>query len=249
MKKLLMLLLLSLFSLGFSQKKKTTKTNAKTINVKETVIIYTEQEAESSSEARVIAGFLKQNPGHARTDYFKRRLFDIISSTPPAEDRSAIASNTTKKTSGSTTTKNTSSNTNTKSTTASTSNNNQSNKSKSTSNPVYASNTSSTKSTSGSKASSGPSADHKKTADMLTHIFNNDPMNNQAYLNFKNNTKCNMVVKIEGKKHYNIDVAAKNQNFALIEKGTYTISAMVCDSKYSAVKNVTKDIEIALSLD
>ena len=238
-----MLLLLSLFSLGFSQKKKSTKTKAKTITVKETVIIYTEEEAIASSEARVVAGFLKQNPGHAKTDFFKRKLYDIISATPPAEDRGTIANNTSTKSSGNTTSSKTA-NSNSKNTTST----NQPTKSTS-ANPVYTSNTSASKTTSGSKSSTGSKADHQRTADMLTHIFNNDPMNNQAYLNFKNNTKCHMVVKIEGKKFYNIDVAAKNQNFVLVEKGKYTISSMVCDAKYSAIKNVTKDIEIALSLD
>lgn len=247
-----MLLLLILFSLGYSQKKKSTKSKpkskAKTITVKETVIIYTEEEAEKSSEARVVAGFLKQNPGHAKTDYFKRKLFDIIMSTPPAEDKSAMVANyPTKSNETNAPSKNSSSNTaitKKETSTGSTT--------KTTSNSVYASNSSTPKSTSGSgktSVKSGANPEHKRTADLLTHIFNNDPMNNQAYLNFKNNTKCHMVVKIEGKKFYNLDVPAKNQNFVLVDKGTYTISSMVCDSKYSAIKSVTKDLEIALSLD
>ena len=72
-----LILFLMIFSLGFSQKKKKAKT--KVVAEKETVIIYTEAEAETSVEPRIIAGFLKQNPGHARTDFFKKKLLYFYS--------------------------------------------------------------------------------------------------------------------------------------------------------------------------
>ena len=60
MKKIFLLIFLCIFTLGFSQKKK--KTKSKAIVEKETAIIYTESDAETTAEARVVAGFLKQNP-------------------------------------------------------------------------------------------------------------------------------------------------------------------------------------------
>ena len=85
--KIFFLLFICFFALGFSQKK---KTKSKAVVEKETVIIYTEQEAEISKEARVIAGFLKQNPCHAKTDYFKRKLIDIIMADNSPEAKPTI---------------------------------------------------------------------------------------------------------------------------------------------------------------
>lgn len=91
------------------------------------------------------------------------------------------------------------------------------------------------------------SAKHKKTAELLNHLFNSDPSSTTAYVSITNKSKCNLVVKISGKKYYNLDVPANNQNFILIEKGNYTITTMVCDAKYSSVKNISKDIAITLN--
>lgn len=96
-------------------------------------------------------------------------------------------------------------------------------------------------------SSGGPSEQNKKTAALLTHMFNNDPMSKEAYIQIVNNSKCNLVVKISGKKFYNLTVPAKNQNFILVDKGKYTLTSSVCDAKYSASKNITQDISITLN--
>jgi hypothetical protein len=67
MKKIFLLLFLCIFSLGFRKKE---KTKSKAVVEKETAIIYTEQEAETSKETRVIAGLLNKIPA-CRTDYLK----------------------------------------------------------------------------------------------------------------------------------------------------------------------------------
>jgi Flp pilus assembly protein TadG len=97
-------------------------------------------------------------------------------------------------------------------------------------------------------AKSEPSEANKKTAAMLTHLFNNDANKNEAYINIKNRSSCNLIVKISGKKYYNLSVPAKGQNFILIDKGEYVLTTMVCDAKYSSLKKITQDIEIALNV-
>lgn len=87
----------------------------------------------------------------------------------------------------------------------------------------------------------------QKTVDLLNHLFSNDPKRREAYVNIKNMSKCNMIVKISGKKFYNLDVKARGQNFILVDKGTYTLTTNVCDAKYSSVKNINKDISITLN--
>ncbi|MDQ0592617.1 hypothetical protein QFZ37_000986 [Chryseobacterium ginsenosidimutans] len=232
MKKLFLLIFLCIFSLGFSQKKKKTKTKA--IVEKETTIIYTESDAETSKETRVIAGFLKQNPGHARAEFFKRRLIEIIMAGNSPEAKPTIKALSEDKIKQMVL------------------DNNSLNNSKTIAANVGAStpertvNYASMGGTSSKK--SGASDQNKKTASMLTHLFNNDPMDKEAYINIKNRSKCNLIVKINGKKYYNLDVPANGQNFLLVEKGEYILTTMVCDAKYSSLKKINKDIEIELNL-
>ncbi len=233
MKKIFLLLFLCIFTLGFSQKKK--KAKSKAVAEKETLIIYTEQDAESTKEARIIAGFLKQNPGHAKTDYFKRKLIEIIMADNSPEAKPTITPLSKGEVAKM-----------------------AKNESKVATNKTMASNTKSASATPSREvnyASVGnaskknePSEQSKRTAAMLTHMFNNDPMDKEAYINIKNRSKCNLIVKITGKKYYNLDVPAKGQNFILIDKGEYVLTTMVCDAKYSSLKNITKDIEIQLNL-
>jgi len=227
MKKIFLILFLSIFCLGFAQKKK--KSKAKVVAEKETVIIYTETEAETSNEPRIIAGFLKQNPGHARTDFFKKRLITIIMA-----DNSPEAKPTIKPLSKDKIEKIVS--------------NNELNKGK----EVYVNKTPERNvnfaSVGNTSKKSEVSDKNKKTAAMLTHIFNDDPSDKEAYINIKNKSNCRLIVKISGKKYYNLDVPAKGQNFVLIDKGDYVLTTMVCDAKYSSLKKITKDIEIQLDV-
>ncbi len=87
----------------------------------------------------------------------------------------------------------------------------------------------------------------QKTVDLLNHLFSNDPNRREAYVAIENKSKCNMIVKISGKKFYNLDVKAKDQNFILVDKGTYTMTTTICDAKYSSVKTINKDIIVSLN--
>lgn len=230
MKKIFLIIFLSIFCVGFAQKKKKAKT--KVVAEKETVIIYTLEEAESTAEARIIAGFIKQNPGHEKNDKLKRRLIDIIMADNSAEAKPTIRPISKDKiekiVSNSELNKGKDLASNTKTTTPTRTVN-------------YAAVGSSSK-------KSGPSEEAKKTASYLTHLFNNDPNDNEAYINIKNKSKCRLIVKISGKKYYNLDVPANGQNFVMVEKGDYVLTTSVCDAKYSSLKKVTRDIEIALNV-
>ncbi|KXH78704.1 DUF6759 domain-containing protein [Chryseobacterium kwangjuense] len=252
MKKIFLLIFLCIFTLGFSQKKK--KSKSKAVVEKETIIIYTEQDAEASKEARVIAGFLKQNPGHAKTDYFKRKLIDMIMADNSPEAKPTIKPISKEKIEKIVQNNELNSGkviaVNNKATPESNSKNSDKvndaiNALKEERLVSYAS-TSSAKTAGVAKSESGEA--HKKTAAMLTHIFNNDMNKNEAYINIKNRSSCNLIVKISGKKYYNLSVPAKGQNFILIDKGEYVLTTMVCDAKYSSIKKITQDIEIALNV-
>ncbi|WP_051190422.1 DUF6759 domain-containing protein [Kaistella palustris] len=96
-------------------------------------------------------------------------------------------------------------------------------------------------------AKDGSNDKHKRTADLLNHLFNSDPSSTTAYVQIVNKSKCNLIVKISGKKYYNLDVPANNQNFVLLDKGTYTLTTSVCDAKYTSRKNISKDIVVTLN--
>ena len=96
-------------------------------------------------------------------------------------------------------------------------------------------------------AKNGVTEKQRRTADLLTHLFSNDPSGTTAYVQIINKSKCNLIVRISGKKFYNLDVPANNQNFLSVEKGTYTLTTSVCDAKYTSVKNIGKDIVVTLN--
>ncbi len=96
-------------------------------------------------------------------------------------------------------------------------------------------------------AKHGTNTKHKRTEDLLNHMFNNDPGSNSAYVQIVNKSKCNLIVKISGRKFYNLDVPANNQNFIMLEKGTYKVTTSVCDAKYASTKKIGKDIVITLN--
>ncbi|REC47083.1 DUF6759 domain-containing protein [Chryseobacterium pennipullorum] len=257
MKKIFFLLFICIFSLGFSQKKK--KSKSKAVVEKETIIIYTEQEAEVSKEARVIAGFLKQNPGHARTDFFKRKLIDMIMADNSPEAKPTIKPISKEKIEN--IVKNNELNSGKviaakKTAPAGKASTTADDKTVAAIDALkedllkegrssYAS-VGSAKSAGASKA--GPSEENKRRAAMLTHLFSTDVNKNEAYVNIKNRSACNLIVKINGKKYYNLSVPARGENFILIDKGEYVLTTMVCDAKYSSLKKINQDIEIALNV-
>ncbi|MEN5305928.1 DUF6759 domain-containing protein [Chryseobacterium cucumeris] len=254
MKKIFFLLFICIFALGFSQKKK--KTKSKAVVEKETVIIYTEQEAEISKEARVIAGFLKQNPGHTKTDYFKRKLIDIIMADNSPEAKPTIRPISKEKienivknnelNSGKTLAANKTNTVNGKAVSNNTAAAIEALKEERRTTFASVGSAGTAKTAGTSKAE--PSEEGKRRAAMLTHLFNNDINKSEAYINIKNRSSCNLIVKISGKKYYNLTVPAKGENFILVDKGEYVMTTSVCDAKYSSVKKITQDIEIALNV-
>lgn len=92
-----------------------------------------------------------------------------------------------------------------------------------------------------------PSEQAKNTAAMLTSLFSNDPNKKEAIVQFVNKSKCVLIIKISGKKFYNLTVPANGQNYILVEKGNYTVSTSICDAIYNQNKALTKDLIITLN--
>lgn len=92
------------------------------------------------------------------------------------------------------------------------------------------------------------SYEHKdKTVKLLNAMFNEDISSKEVILLFRNNSDCNLVVRINGKDFYNMAVPAKSENFIVIRKGNYTLTSNVCDILYSSKKNIDKSIFLTIN--
>ncbi|UKB80105.1 DUF6759 domain-containing protein [Chryseobacterium sp. MEBOG07] len=91
------------------------------------------------------------------------------------------------------------------------------------------------------------SAEHKdKAAKLLNAMFNEDITRKEAILLFKNNSDCNIVLRIEGKDYYNLAVPARGENFIVLNKGSYTLNSNICDMKYISQKDIKKSIFVTI---
>lgn len=91
-------------------------------------------------------------------------------------------------------------------------------------------------------------SEHKeKTIKLLNTMFNEDISSNEAILLFRNNSDCNMVLRINGKKFYNLAVPSHNENFIVLDKDNYSISGNVCDVKYTSQKQIRKNIQVVIN--
>lgn len=86
-----------------------------------------------------------------------------------------------------------------------------------------------------------------KTAEILTNLFADNATSKQTVLQIVNKSSCNLLVKVSGKKFYNFTVPANNQNYLLVDKGSYTIATSICDASYSQTKSLTANTVITLN--
>lgn len=88
---------------------------------------------------------------------------------------------------------------------------------------------------------------HKeKTAKLLNAMFDEDITRDEAILLFRNNSDCNIVLRIEGKDFHNLAVPAHGENFITLNKGHYTLNSNVCDIRYSSQKDIKKSIFVVI---
>ncbi|CAD7808640.1 hypothetical protein CHRY9390_01864 [Chryseobacterium aquaeductus] len=98
------------------------------------------------------------------------------------------------------------------------------------------------------KLTAETSSEHKdKTVKLLNAMFSEDINSKEAILLFRNNSDCNLVLNISGKKFYNLAVASHNENFIIVDKDLYSISGNICDVRYDSQKQITKNIQIILT--
>lgn len=84
------------------------------------------------------------------------------------------------------------------------------------------------------------------TAQVLNEMLGKDVNDELSLLLVKNNSDCNMVLKVEGKSNYNMPIPANGQNAIMVEKGFYQLKGNVCELKYESEKDLNKNILVSL---
>ncbi|TXF77205.1 DUF6759 domain-containing protein [Chryseobacterium sp.] len=86
----------------------------------------------------------------------------------------------------------------------------------------------------------------KNTVKVLNQLFNSDQSNTDAILLVQNNSDCNMILRIQGSKYYNLAVPSHGENSIVIPQGDYMLSTNLCDLSYVSNKKITKNVVVAL---
>ncbi|RMZ59472.1 hypothetical protein D1632_07475 [Chryseobacterium nematophagum] len=86
-----------------------------------------------------------------------------------------------------------------------------------------------------------------KTVKLLNTMFNEDIDSNEAILLFKNQSDCNLILRIHGKENYSMAVPTHGENFIVVNKDSYSLTANVCHSSYSSYKDVRKGMVITIA--
>ena len=89
---------------------------------------------------------------------------------------------------------------------------------------------------------------HQETAEEATRILNGSSKGNSAYVTVKNLSKCPIVVNFAGKSSYNISVPANSTGRMSLNKGSYTISSVICGGNYQQSRTINADYQLTLGV-
>lgn len=91
--------------------------------------------------------------------------------------------------------------------------------------------------------------EHKnQTVKILNALFDNDPTSKETSVMIKNNSDCDIIMRMEGtgKTKYRLAIPARSENTIVILKGQYLFSSLVCGAQYASQKTVQKAIMVTL---
>lgn len=92
-----------------------------------------------------------------------------------------------------------------------------------------------------------PLEHNNKTAQLLNTVFNTDIKNEDAVLLFKNNSDCNIILRIKGENFYNLPIPSHSENTVVVKQGKYTVESNICNIKYLSTKEIRKSQVIAIT--
>nr|WP_315025781.1 DUF6759 domain-containing protein [uncultured Chryseobacterium sp.] len=91
---------------------------------------------------------------------------------------------------------------------------------------------------------------HKpETADVLNDLLNDDdPGSSRTSISVTNNSSCNMVLTVSGNNFFKkIPIAAGKTGYTMVPKNqNYSLSGMLCNSRYQSTKYISSSYSITL---
>ena len=88
----------------------------------------------------------------------------------------------------------------------------------------------------------------QRAADAVNQFVNDSPTDPNAAILIKNETNCNIIVRINGTNgNYRVPVPKGDKNYILLKKGSYIFKSQFCDAKYFSDKTVTESITLTLT--
>lgn len=86
----------------------------------------------------------------------------------------------------------------------------------------------------------------KKAVKLLNNIFSRNKAEKESVLLVRNDSSCDIILRLQGNEQYNLAISAKGENFINLKKDSYVIKGKVCNSDYSNTKDLTSNQIITL---
>lgn len=97
------------------------------------------------------------------------------------------------------------------------------------------------------KLISETSSEHnEKTVKLLNNLFTEDAENDTAVLLVRNNTKCNLIIRLKNNSQYKMPVEEHSENFITLKKGKYIVETKICEKLYLSEKDMFKNTLLEL---
>lgn len=91
-------------------------------------------------------------------------------------------------------------------------------------------------------------SEHKEsTVSLLNTLFDNQKKSPDVAILIKNNSKCNIIVNLQGDQNYSVAIPKEDNNTLVVRKGNYTFTSRICDTKYNSLKTIQKSTLITLN--
>ncbi|RZJ27774.1 MAG: hypothetical protein EOO18_13660 [Chryseobacterium sp.] len=80
---------------------------------------------------------------------------------------------------------------------------------------------------------------NKKTVKLLNTLFSTNKEESESILLVRNNSSCDIILRLQGKEAYNLAVPSKGENFINLLKDSYLIKVKICNSEFSKTRDLT----------
>ena len=91
-------------------------------------------------------------------------------------------------------------------------------------------------------------SEHKEsTVSLLNTLFDNQKKSPDVAILIKNNSKCNIIVNLQGDQNYSVAIPKEDNNTLVVKKGNYTFTSRICETKYNSLKTIQKSTLITLN--